>query len=122
MQSITRTYLTDLLFRAVSETIHTRRTSQKNLLFYLDYPTATTEELLDFILSIPYFDERLKNFLLGNLKEETTIISQLWETAFIVKTKAWAASDEWLHVDVILSIGFYAEHTKQGVAFLTLPY
>jgi len=122
MQSITRTYLTDIIFRAINTTIHTRRASQKNHIFYLNYPNATEDEMVDFVLSIPYFDERLKDFLMGNLNSETTIISQAWETAFIVKCTTWAASNDWLHVDSILSIGFYAACFKRFKDCLTLPY
>lgn len=122
MQSITKTYLTDIVFRAISETINTRRVSQKNNLFYLDYPTPTEEEVADFIQSIPYFDKRLKNFLLGELDENTTIISQAWETAFIVKCKTWAKSDDWLHVDMMLFTRFYGAYAMIDTACLTLPY
>jgi len=122
MQFITRTYLTDIIFRGINETIQPRRMSQKNHLFYLHYPTATKDELLDFIESIPYFDDRLKDFLMGNLPNDNTIISQAWETSFIVKTKLWATSNDWLHVDVILSIGFYTKYVKANKDLLTLPY
>ena len=122
MQSITKTYLTDIIFRAINETIEIRRASQKNNLYYLNYPFATNEELFDFIQSIPYFDEKLKQFLMGKLNDENTIISQSWETAFIVKCKTWAQNDYWLHVDVILSVGFYAEYIKKHNDCLTLPY
>ena len=122
MQSITTTYLTDIIFRSINATIPIRRESQKNHLFYLNYPAATEDEVVDFILSIPYFDERLKDFLMGNLNSETTIISQAWETAFIVKCTTWAASNDWLHVDNIISIGFYAAYFKRFKDCLTLPY
>ena len=122
MQSITKTYLTDIIFRAINQTILVRRASQKNHLHYLNYPTARQEEILDFIQSIPCFDEDLKKFLMGKLNENTIIISQNWETAFIVKCKSWAHSSDWLHKDTIFSIGFYPEYIFRRKDSLTLPY
>ncbi len=122
MQSITATYLTDIIFRAINETIMVRRASQKNHLHYLNYPTAREEEIVDFILSIPYFDEQLKKFLMDKQKETTTIISQTWETAFIVKCKSWANNNDWLHKDPICLIGFYPEYITKRKDFLRLPY
>ena len=122
MQSITKTYLTDIIFRAINETIQVRRASQKNHLHYLQYPTAREEEILDFIQSIPCFDERLKNFLMSSQEDTATIVSQSWETAFIVKCKSWAHHNDWLHKDPIFSIGFYPEYITKRKDFLTLPY
>ncbi len=122
MQSITKTYLTDIIFRTINQTIQIRRASQSNHLYYLRYAIATNEELYDFIQSIPYFDERLKCFLIGKLNDTTIIISQTWETSFIIKIKAWAESDIWLHTDPIFSIGFYPEYIPKQKDFLTLPY
>ena len=122
MQSITKTYLTDIIFRTINQTIQVRRASQKNHLHYLNYPTARQEEILDFIQSTPYFDEQLKNFLMGKLNDTTIIISQNWETAFIVKCKSWAHSNDWLHKDTIFSIGFYPEYITRRKDSLTLPY
>ncbi len=122
MQSITKIYLTDIIFRAINQTIQLRRASQKNHLHYLNYPTARQEEILDFIQSMPYFDEQLKKFLMGKLTETTIIISQNWETAFIVKCKSWAHSNDWLHKDTIFSIGFYPEYIIRRKDSLTLPY
>ena len=122
MQSITKNYLTDIIFRTINQTIQVRRASQRNHLYYLQYATATNDELLDFIQSIPCFDERLKSFLMGRSNESTIIISQTWEIAFMVKTKTWAQSNTWLHTDPIFAIGFYPEYITKGKDFLTLPY
>ena len=122
MQLITKSYLTSIIFRAVNETLDTRRASQKNILYYLNYPTATSEELLDFIDSCPFFDTGLKTYLLASFSDESIIIGQHWETAFIVKTRQWASSGQWLHVDVIVSIGFYAGHLNRGADCIKLPY
>lgn len=122
MQLITKSYLTSIIFRAVNETLDIRRASQKNILFYLVYPNATNDELLDFIQSCPFFDEGLKIYLLEKDGDESIIISQHWETAFIVKTKQWANSKQWLHDDVIVTIGFYAAHLKSNNDSLKLPY
>ena len=121
MQSITIAYLTGIILRVVNETIQLRRAAQKNHLYYLHYPAVKEDELTDFIQSIPYFDERLKNFLLDKLCDKTIVISQAWENLFIVKSKAWAKSDTWLYTDPIISIGFYPEYNKDK-DFLTLPY
>ena len=122
MQLITKAYLTDIIVRAVNETIEQRRASQKNKLYHMAVGVANEEELLYFIQSIPDFDERLKNFLLEQQKDASTIISQAWETSFIVKCKTWAQSNDWLHKDPIVSVGFYPKCIINWRDVLSLPY
>jgi hypothetical protein len=122
MQSITKTYLTDLLVRTINQTIQIRRVSQHKQLPYLQYTTATTDELLDFIASIPYFDEGLKNFLMGKQNDTIIIISQAWETSFMVRAKAWAESEAWLYINPIFAIGFSTQQLTREKDSLTLPY
>lgn len=122
MNSITKDYLTGIVFKNASETIDKHRQSKQHPFDNKPYPGATDEELLDFIISIPYFDVRLKDFLLGNLAEDTIIISQAWENEFIKKTKLWAESFEWLQGnDHFLSEAVINGMQKEK-AFLTLPY
>jgi hypothetical protein len=122
MNSITKDYLTGIIFKRISETIDQYRESKKQPFDNEPYPGATDEEVLDFIISIPYFDEKLKDFLLGNLVEDTIIISQTWENEFIKKARLWADSFEWLHGnDYFLSEAHVSGINKEGV-FLGLPY
>ncbi len=122
MNSITKDYLTEIIFKKISETIDKHRESKNQQFDNEPYPGATDEEVLDFIISIPYFAEKLKDFLLGNLAEDTIIISQAWENEFIKKTRLWAESFEWLHGnDYFLSEAHINGMNKDG-AFLTLPY
>src|SRR4051794_39915580 len=99
MNSITKDYLAAIIFKKISATIDKHRESKKYQSDNEPYPGATDEEVLDFIVSIPYFHDRLKDFLLGNLVESTIIISQSWENEFIKKIQLWAESYEWLHGD-----------------------
>ncbi len=122
MKAITKDYLTDTIFRSINKTIDIHRNSKKNSFYYEPFPTATDEEILDFIHSIPYFDLRLKNFLVGNLSEETIIISQSWEIEFLKKTLSWAASFEWLHGNDYFLSEAHISSIKKNVAFLSLPY
>jgi len=122
MQSISKAYLADIIFRMINETIDIYRNSKKNRFYYEPYPTATDEEIIDFIHSIPYFDERLKDFLLGNIQEETIIISQTWEIEFIKKCKVWVQSFEWLHGNDHFLSHKHTDGLKEKNVFLTLPY
>lgn len=122
MTAITREYLGGTIYRVINKTIDQHRASKKNAFFYEPYPTATDEEILDFIHSIPYFDERLKNFLAGNLKEETIIISQAWETEFFKKTMLSGESFEWLHGNNYFLSEPHISNIKKNGIFLTLPY
>src|SRR6188768_4007080 len=97
MKAITKDYLVEVIYRVISKSIDLHRSSKKNRALYEQLTTVTDEEILDFIHSIPYFDERLKNFLVGNLADETIIVSQCWEIEFFKKTLSWAESFEWLH-------------------------
>src|SRR4051794_35178247 len=97
MKAITKDYLVDTIFRNINRSIDIHRNSKRNAFYYEPHPTATDEEILDFIHTIPYLDLNLKNFLVGNLSEETIIISQTWEIEFLKKTVSWAESFEWLH-------------------------
>ncbi len=122
MKAITRDYLTDIIFRTINKTIDIHRNSKKNHFYYEPYPTATDEEILDFIHSIPYFDERLKNFLIGNLTDATIIISQTWEIEFLKKTLSWAGSFEWLHGNDYFLSEAHISSIKKHAEFLGLPY
>ena len=122
MKAITKNYLTDIIYRLINETIDVHRESKKNFFYYEPYPFASDEEVLEFIHSIPYFDERLKDFLVGNLAEEAIILSQAWEIEFVKKIRLWAESFEWLHGDESFLSDAHIRSIKKDVAFLTLPY
>ena len=97
MNSITKEYLVELIFKKISDTIDIHRMSKRHLFEYQPCSLPTEDEVMDFIISIPYFDDKLKDFLIGNLGESTIIISQSWENEFIIKTRLWTESVEWLH-------------------------
>ena len=122
MIAVTGEYLINIIERRVNQTIGLRRNLSPAELAEEHFLYATNEEIADFILSIPYFDERLKNFILGFLTEQTIIISQSWEIAFIVRTRSWAESDEWLHGAFRLSMSTLDDHQQNNPDFLTLPY
>jgi uncharacterized protein YciI len=122
MQLVTKSYLTDIIYRTIRPGIQLRRASQSNHLHYLQNAAATNDELWAFIQSIPYFDERLRDFLMGKPGDSNIIISQTWETNFIIRVKQWADNHTWLHTDPIFSIGFYPQYITRGKDFLTLPY
>lgn len=122
MNSITKDYLTGIIFKEISATIDQYRESKKPPFDNEAYPGATDEEVLDFIIAIPYFDDKLKDFLIGNLVEDTIIISQTWEIEFIKRTRLWAASNDWLHGSDCLSDENYINPVNRDRAFLTLPY
>jgi len=119
MISITGEYLLNIIERHVNRTITDRRNHPTQELSTEQVNDATNEEIADFILSIPYFDERIKNFILGISNEQTIIISQSWEIAFMVRVGKWAESEEWLHGVFRLSMSKVEGENK---AFLTLPY
>ena len=78
--------------------------------------------MLDFTHSIPYFDIRLKEFLVGSLDEETIIISQAWEIEFLKKAQSWAESYEWLHGNDYFLSEAHINSIKKSTTFLGLPY
>ena len=80
------------------------------------------EEVLSFIHSIPYFDTRLKDFIIGQMSERTIIISQNWENEFIIKCRAWAESFEWLHGDDRFLSDRHLDQLRRNAASLSLPY
>ena len=122
MNSITKDYLAEIIFKKTSETIDRRRESKQHQFDKEPYPGATDEEVLDFIISIPYFDEKLKDFLLGNLAEETIIISQAWENEFIKKVILWRESFEWLQGGDYFMDGAANSGIRKEEVFLRLPY
>jgi hypothetical protein len=95
MTSITVEYLVDIIVRQVGKTIALRRNNPAEKLMP-EYCEATDEEIVDFIFSIPYFDIKLKDFLLGNVDLHNIIISQTWENEFIKKCSHWAEDMHWL--------------------------
>jgi hypothetical protein len=121
MNSITKNYLAEIIFKKISPTIDIHRMSKRHLFNYEPCSLPTTEELLDFIISIPYFDDKLKDFLIGNLGDTTIIISQSWENEFIIKTRLWAESVEWLHGnDHFLKSPVFTNSREKN--YLSLPY
>jgi hypothetical protein len=121
MKAITREYLVEFIFRLINKHIDTYRKS-KGIDDAHHHIYATDEEVLDFIRSIPYFDNRLKDFIVGNFEETTIIISQLWENEFIIKSRDWADSFEWLYGDQRYLSDLYLDRIKQVGSYLGLPY
>lgn len=122
MNSINKEYLTEIIFKKTSETIDQHRESKQHQFDNEPYPGATDEEVLDFIITIPYFDRKLKDFLLGNLAESTIIISQAWENEFIRNTLLWAESFEWLHGNDYFLSEAHISSINRNRLFLTLSY
>ncbi len=122
MQSITKNYLTDIIYRMISKSIELHRKSKNNDHYNAICKVAMDEEMIDFIVTIPYFDVDLKDFLLGNVKEETVIISQSWETEFIKKCTAWARSYEWLEGDEYYLSDAHISQLMRQAECLSLPY
>lgn len=122
MTAVTAEYLINIIERQVNKTIGSRRNVEAKEAHLSEIFKSTNEEIADFILSIPYFDERLKNFILGSLEEQAIIISQAWEIDFIIKTTRWAEGDDWLHGAFRLSMSSYVNKRSESADFLTLPY
>jgi hypothetical protein len=122
MKAITNEYLADIILRQINGNIRTHRANKNNFLIHENLPCATDAELLDFIQTIPYFHETLKDFLVGNLTEETIIISQSWELEFLKKTILWAESFEWLHGSDYFLTDAHINSIKKNISSLSLPY
>ncbi len=122
MISVTGEYLISIIERHVNKTIQLRRTPPGEPCYAGNKEPASNEEIADFILSIPFFHDGLKDFILGNANEQTIIVSQPWEIAFIIRTKKWAECDEWLHQAFQPSPKFYTGPPQTGTDSLKLPY
>jgi hypothetical protein len=117
MQSITKEYLLDIIYRRISTTIHLQRKQHPQSFNVAAYPMANRHEMEEFIFSIPYFDSTLKNFLSANSGQQT-IISQTWELEFIKKCELWMQSYEWLYGMPSL----HNDNVRKGEMYLGLPY
>ncbi len=122
MISVTGEYLISIIERHVNKTIQFRREAESEQSIPKRDRLATNEEIADFILSIPYFHDGLKDFILGNTNEQTIIVSQPWEIAFIIRTKKWAECEEWLLETFQSSPKFYTGPAQTGTDSLKLPY
>lgn len=122
MISVTSEYLVNLIERQVNRTIALRRKHASEPQAAESNPDVSNEELADFILSIPYFDERIKHFILGISNERTIIISQSWEIAFMIRARKWSETDDWLNGAFRLSMTPGRDDLKANADFLTLPY
>ncbi len=96
MQCITKDYLLNIIQKKMTVTLPLHRKQNPHSLNLALYSKATPQELQDFILSIPYFDPSLKNFLTAT-GEPQTIISQAWELEFVKKCELWLGSLEWMY-------------------------
>lgn len=119
MQSITKEYLIDIISRKINNSIQQHRKQNLHVLNVTIYPSATANEIQEFISSIPYFDTKLKNFL-TSMGEEQTIISQNWELEFARKCEMWARSYEWMYgkPNVLNGHRIYKDDREN----LSLPY
>ncbi|MBS1742124.1 MAG: hypothetical protein JST81_03750 [Bacteroidetes bacterium] len=122
MKAITRDYLVDIVYRTINKTIALHRRAKKTACHCHSQESATDEEVLNFIYYIPWFDDKLKDFLIGNVKETTIIISQSWELEFLKKTMLWSESFEWLHGNDYFLSEAHMSSIKKDVVYLTLPY
>ena len=122
MKAITNEYLAEYILRYINKDIQVHRSSKNNFLIHENFPCATDAELLDFIQSNPYYGINLKDFLVGNLKEETIIISQSWELEFLKKSLLWAESFEWLHGNDYYLSDTHINQIRKNISTLSLPY
>mgnify|MGYP000846103509 CR=1 FL=1 len=118
MTSITGDYLVSIIERCVNTTIYLRRNISIESVSN-ETIAVTDEEIVDFIVSIPYFDTKLKDFIVGN-ESDQTIISQAWENEFIKKCIAWATNEDWLRNNISFVKNIY--NTEKNKNALTLPY
>lgn len=118
MQSITADYLVSIVAKYVNSTICRRRNLPQEY-FMPKTINASDEEIVDFILSIPYFDERIKDFIFGNIPEAAIIISQLWEIEFMKRCERWANDERWLN-EKSSPLSFISGRQENGV--FSLPY
>ena len=117
MTSITVEYLVYIIVRQVSKTITLRRNNPSEKATPA-YAGATDEEIVDFIFSIPYFDIKLKDFLLGNVDLQNIIISQTWENEFIKKCNTWSEDMRWLDAGK----DYFESPLKIACGDFSLPY
>ncbi len=115
MQSITATYLLDMIEKKMNTAIHLHRRQNPHSLNMALYAKPTAAEIKEFIHSIPYFDNSLKDFLIIT-SERQTIISQKWETEFIKKVDLWLGSYEWMYGKPC------SQNYKEEKTSLGLPY
>ncbi len=121
MISVTGEYLVNIIERHIAATISQRRDAGEANVIAKNAP-LTNKEVADFLLSIPYFDDGLKNFILGNSREQTMIVSQAWEVAFILRTKKWAEAESWLQSIYTIPGSFQKNKIEAANDSLKLPY
>jgi hypothetical protein len=119
MKGITRAYLLYLIKDYVKLTIHHRRNIPRNY-FAEEVVEITDEEIIDFVISIPYFTVELKDFLMENLSVQMIIISQQWEKDFTRKAVAWATDSRWTSADMSFLSNSYKNTNITDL--LNLPY
>ena len=100
-------------------TINYRRNTTGNY-FAEEAIEITEDEIMDFIISVPYFTVELKDFLMGNLSVQIIIISQEWEKDFTRKAVAWATNPNWTEADMSFLSDSY--RNIKITDFLSMPY
>ena len=118
MKSITRIYLASIIYIVIHK--NNEQHEEEDGWFGNYYFAATDEKVLDFIISIPYFDNGLKDFIVGNLKEQSIIITSEWEDEFIDKCFLWAESKQWPRG--LAAVFNKALNNDETVSLLKLPY
>lgn len=119
MKGITKEYLLYLVNDYIKITINYKRNTTRNY-FAKENIEISEEEIMDFIVSIPYFTVELKDFMMGNLTVQTIIISDDWEKEFTRKAVAWATNPQWTEVDMSFLSDSY--RNIKITDYLSLPY
>ena len=95
MIHVTTDDLRNIIALKVNETILEYRQSKGNG-GSDSYPMATNYEIDEFIKSIPYYDDQLKNFLLGEYSSCAALVSEIWFGRFYSAITWWYESEEWM--------------------------
>lgn len=119
MKGITRAYLLYLIKDYIKLTIHHRRNIPRNY-FAEELVEITEEEIIDFIISIPYLTVELKDFLMENLSVQMIIVSKEWEKDFTRNAVAWATDGKWTAADMSFLCNSYKNIKITDL--LSLPY
>ena len=120
MITVTSEYLINVIERHIRESVAGKVISGSTA--SVRGAELPSELIADFLLSIPYFDEGLKNFILGMSREQVMIVSQAWEIEFILRTKTWANDEAWLAKPSAANKKIMVNDTAASFNFLKLPY
>lgn len=86
------------------------------------FSMAYSHEIDEFIRTIPYYDNHLKRFLLGEHYTCSVFVSEIWFGKFYSAITWWYDSEEWMDYPPEMLEDALLKYETESISKLCMPY